>query len=342
MTRVRPLFLVALAFALASCAPPRTAAPSIQPPARTLTLMAGHKAQANLPFVGVYVANDMGYFAEQGLRVDVQHSTGQGEHLKLLLQGTVDVTTADADAVLKRRAEQDLPIVAFAVLGQRGSQAYAVLDDSDIHSPKDFEGKVVGYKLYQTPDYLAMLERAGADRSRIDEVSVGFDPRVLADRRVDVYPVFTSNEPDLLNRIGFRTRLFDPTDYGVPTLGLTYITRRELVEQEPDVLARFLKAALRGIGTAQASPEAATDIVMRYAAQEERPHQLAMLRSEIEMAAGPVTEQLGLGWARPEQWQALEDTLLQHGGLERPVDVDSAFTDRILSRVYRERTLLWP
>ena len=101
MTRVRPLFLVALAFALASCAPPRTAAPSIQPPARTLTFMAGYKAQANLPFVGVYVANDMGYFAEQGLRVDVQHSTGQGEHLKLLLQGTVDVTTADADAVLK-------------------------------------------------------------------------------------------------------------------------------------------------------------------------------------------------------------------------------------------------
>jgi len=304
--------------------------------------MGGYKPQANLPFVAAYVANDMGYFAEQGLAVDIKHSTGQGEHLKLLLQGAVDVTTADADAVLKRRAEQDLPIVAFALFGQRGNQAYAVLEDSHIRSPKDFEGKVVGYKLYQNPDYLAMLARAGADRSKITEVSVGFDPRILVERRVDVYPVFTSNEPDLLNRIGFPTRLFDPADYGVATLGLTYVTRRELIEQQPDLLARFLKATLRGVSTAESNAAAAIDIVMRYAPQEERPHQVAMLKSELEMAAGPVTDELGVGWATREQWQSLNDSLLEHGGLERSVNVDTAFTDQILQRTYRDRTLVWP
>jgi ABC-type nitrate/sulfonate/bicarbonate transport system substrate-binding protein len=318
------------------------AAPAEEAGLRPMTFMAGYKPQANLPFVAAYVANDRGYFAQQGLAVDVQHSTGQGEHLKLLLQGAVDVTTADADAVLKRQAEQDLPIVAFALFGQRGSQAYAVLEDSDIRSPKDFEGKTVGYKLYQTPDYLAMLERAGADRSKIDEVSVGFDPRILVERRVDVYPVFTSNEPDLLNRIGFPARLFDPADYGVATLGLTYLTRRDLVEQQPEVLARFLKATLRGATDALSDPEAATDVVMRYAPQEERPHQLAMLKSELEMAAGPVTDRLGLGWATREQWQELQTSLLQHGGLVRSVDAENAFTDQILRRVYRGRALVWP
>ena len=323
------------------CTPPRAApAPEGQP--RALTFMAGYKPQANLPFVAAYVANDLGYFAEQGLAVDIQHSTGQGEHLKLLLQGTVDVTTADADSVLKRRADQDLPIVAFALFGQRGAQAYAVLDDSNIASPKDFEGKIVGYKLYQSPDYLAMLERSGADRSRIDEVSVGFDPRILVERRVDVYPVFTSNEPDLLNRIGFPTRLFDPADYGVATLGLTYLTRRDLVEQQPELLARFLKAALRGMATSQSDPEAAIDVVMRYAPQEQRPHQIAMLQAELEMAGGPVVDRLGPGWTSREQWQALHDSLLQYGGVERSIDVDTAFTDQILRRVYRGRDLVWP
>ena len=304
--------------------------------------MGGYKPQANLPFVAAYVANDLGYFAEQGLKVDIQHATGQGEHLKLLLQGAVDVTTSDADGVLKRRADQDLPIVAFALFGQRGSQAFAVLDDSDIRSPRDFEGRIVGYKVYQSPDYLAMLERAGVDRSRIDEVSVGFDPRILTERKVDVYPVFTSNEPDLLTRIGFQTRLFDPADYGVATLGLTYITRRDVVERQPELLARFLKATLRGVATAQANQEAATDIVMRYAPQEDRAHQAAMLRSELEMASGPVADQFGVGWTTRDQWQALEDSLLEHGALERPVDVNTAFTDQILRRIYRERTLLWP
>ncbi len=340
--RQRVLLAALFVLAVGACAPPPTAAPPTDAQPRALTFMGGYKPQANLPFVAAYVANDMGYFAEQGLAVDIKHSVGQGEHLKLLLQGAVDVTTADGDAVLKRRSEQDLPIVAFALFGQRGSQAYAVLEHSSIRSPKDFEGKVVGYKLYQNPDYLAMLERAGADRSKIDEVSVGFDPRILVDRRVDVYPVFTSNEPDLLNRIGFPTRLFDPADYGVATLGLTYVTRRELVEQQPDLLVRFLKATLRGVAVAQANPEAATDIVMRYAPQEERPHQIAMLQSELEMAGGPVADQFGLGWTTREQWQTLQDSLLQYGGLERPIDVSTAFTDQILRRTYRDRTLLWP
>jgi ABC-type nitrate/sulfonate/bicarbonate transport system substrate-binding protein len=304
--------------------------------------MGGYKAQANLPFVGVYAANDLGYFAQQGLQVEIQHSAGQGEHLKLLLQGAVDVTTSDADSVLKRRADQDLPIVAFALFGQRGAQAYAVLDDSPIATPRDFEGRVVGYKLYQTPDYLAMLHRTGVDRTKVNEVAVGFDPRILIERRVDVYPVFTSNEPDLLRRLGHPVRLFDPTDYGVAALGLAYITRRELIERDPDGLLRFLKATLKGIEHARADPEMVTDIVMRHAPQESRPHQLAMLQTELAMAGGDVADRFGTGWMTMDQWQALHDSLLEYGGLDRPIDVATAFTDRTLREAYRDGVLVWP
>ena len=34
---------------------------------KTVTFMAGFKPQANLPFVAAYVAQEKGYFAEQGL-----------------------------------------------------------------------------------------------------------------------------------------------------------------------------------------------------------------------------------------------------------------------------------
>ncbi len=83
-----------------------------------VTFMAGFKPQANLPFVAAYVAKEKGYFEEQGLDVDIRHSTG--EHLKLLVAGDVDFTTADANSVLKRRSDPGLPIVAFALFGQRG------------------------------------------------------------------------------------------------------------------------------------------------------------------------------------------------------------------------------
>ena len=100
-----------------------TLAPGPAPePLRPVRFMAGYKPQANLPFVAAYLAEANGYFREQGLEVEIQHSAGQGEHLKLLLQGTVDVTTAEGDAVLARRAE-GIPVVAFALFGPKPSAA---------------------------------------------------------------------------------------------------------------------------------------------------------------------------------------------------------------------------
>lgn len=329
--------LLLVAFLLGACGVVKPPAPAVRP----LHFMAGYKPQANLPFVGAYVAQQKGYFAAQGLEVQISHAAGQGEHLKLLLQGSVDITTADADSVLARRAD-NLPVTAIALLGQRGQRAFAVQDSSEIRSPKDFEGKTVGYKVYQTPDYLAMLALAGVDRSKIREVPVGFDPRLLAAGNVDVYPVFESNEPDILRRLGTPTRLFRPSDYGVPTLGLTYLTRQQLVADDPTLLERFLKAVLRGIEDARDDPEAATDIIMQFAPNEDRDHQLAMLRVELDMADGPVSRERGLGWSTLEQWQAFHDTLLAHGGLSRPVAVETAFDSRILAAIYRDGRLVWP
>src|SRR5690349_13913000 len=61
---------------------PRTAGTATPTPTpRQITFMAGFQPQANLPFVAVYVADAKGFFAEEGLKVDIQHSSGADEHL---------------------------------------------------------------------------------------------------------------------------------------------------------------------------------------------------------------------------------------------------------------------
>jgi ABC-type nitrate/sulfonate/bicarbonate transport system substrate-binding protein len=303
--------------------------------------MAGYKPQANLPFVAVYVAQANGYFAQQGLQVEIAHATGQGEHLKLLLQGSQDVITASADEVLARRSE-GLPVMAISVLGQRTQRAMAVKADSGIRGPKDWEGRLVGFKVEPAPEYLAMLASAGVDRGRIREVPVGFDPRLLASGSVDVYPVFESNEPDTLQRLGVPVRLFRPGEFGVPGMGLTFETREALVAQDPDLLTRFLKAAMHGVEFARDHPDQATDIVMRFAPQEDRDHQRAMLDVELDMANGPLTPTKGLGFASHDQWQAFEDSLLKFGGLKSNTDVEAASTDRFLQAITRDGHVVWP
>ena len=298
---------------------------------KQITFMAGFKPQANLPFVGAYVAQEKGFFAEEGLEVTIQHSAGGGEHLQLLAAGTVQVTTQDAAVLLKRRADAGLPLVSLALIGQRGQQAFVALAESGIEEPKDWEGKQLGFKGTPPPDLFAIMEAAGVDQSQVELVNVGFDPRTLTEGMVDVYPVFKSNEPNIIRQWGYELNIWDAADYDVPTLGLTYVTTPELIEKEPDMMARFMRAAMAGIDYARNNPDSAVAIVMKYAGEEADPdHMRYMLETELVDALSSVTQTNGLGWQTEEQWQALHDYLVQYDAIADPIDIKEAFTNQFL------------
>jgi ABC-type nitrate/sulfonate/bicarbonate transport system substrate-binding protein len=322
--------LILLVF-LPACQP---AAPSPTPTAalQSLIFMAGYKPQANLPFVGVYVAQERGYFTQQGLQVTIEHSPGSGQHLQLVASGSVQITTQDAAILLRRRADPGLPLVSIALIGQRGQQAFAALQSSGFQSPADWQGNLVGYKGSPPPELPALVQAAGADLDAMELVNVGFDPRLLVEGKVDVYPVFKSNEPYLLESWGYPLTLWSPEDYGVPSLGLTYVTSEATLAAQPDLLARFLRAALQGIDYAADHPDEAVEIVLQYAGPEtDREHMRFMLATELADAHSDVTEAHGIGWQTLEQWQALADMLAQVEGLAG-IDPSAAFTTAILQR----------
>lgn len=326
---MRRLSVVVALLALGSAACAGGAADSSA--SREMTFMAGFAPQANLPFVGVYVAEEQGYFADEGLEVTIQHSAGGGEHLQLLTAGEVDVTTQDAAVLLQRRADPGLPLVSIGLIGQRGQQAFVALTDRGIESPEDWEGRTVGYKGTPPPDVFAILDAVGLEASDVQLVNVGFDPRVLTEGQVDVYPVFKSNEPDTLRKWGFELEMWDAADYGAPTLGLTYVATEEAIEEDSEKFSAFMRAVIRGIDYARDDPEGATDIVMEYVGEDgDRDHQLFMLQTELQEATTDQTEEHGFGWQTAEQWQALHDFLLQYDALATSVDVSKVFTDELL------------
>lgn len=215
--------------------------------------------------------------------------------------------------------------MSIALIGQKRQQAFAALTSSGIETPKDWEGKTVGYK-GTPPDLFALLAAAGADVNKVELVNVGFDPRVLSERQVAVYPLFKSNEPYLLNSWGSEITLWDAADYGVPTLGLTYVASEEYIQAHAYDLIRFMVAALQGIAYAEAHPEEAVDIVTKYAGLETDPtHMKFMLEAELKDAQS----EGGFGWQSAEQWQALADMLIQNQALPAEVDASAAFNSEI-------------
>ncbi|HSM57084.1 MAG TPA: ABC transporter substrate-binding protein [Candidatus Sulfomarinibacteraceae bacterium] len=298
----------------------------------SMTFMPSFRAQANLPFVGAYVAQEKGFFAEEGLDVTIEHSAGGGQHTQLLASGEVQVITGDAAVLLKRRAEPGLPLVSLGLIGQRGQQAFVALADAGIETPADWEGRTVGFKGTIPPDLFAIMESAGVDQSRVDLVNVGFDPRVLTEGVVDVYPVFKSNEPYLIQSWGYDLVQWDAADFGAPTLGLTYVTTEALVQEQPDMLRRFMSAVMRGIAYAGENREEAVEIVLEYAGPDADPqHMRFMLDAEFVDYESEVTEVNGPGWQTAEQWQALADMLLAYDeAVSEPLAVEDAFTNAFL------------
>lgn len=295
-----------------------------------MTFMPGYKPQANLPFVGAYVAQAKGFFYEEGLDVTIEHSAGQGQHLQLLAAGAVHVTTQDAAVLLQRRADPGLPLVSIALIGQKGQQAYAALKSSGINSPKDWEGHTVGYKGTPPPDLFSLIDAAGADRSKIELVNVGFDPRLLTEGKIDVYPVYKSNEPYMIGTWGYDLNLWSAEDFGVPSMGLTYVTSEEILQTQPEMLAKFLRACLRGIQYTADYPDEAIEITLTYTGPETDPaHMRFMLDAELRDAQSELTDEFGWGWQTAGQWQDLA-AMLKSQELPVEEDISGAFTTQIL------------
>jgi ABC-type nitrate/sulfonate/bicarbonate transport system substrate-binding protein len=295
-----------------------------------ITFMAGFRAQANLPFVAVYVADAKGFFTDEGLSIDIQHSSGQDEHLKLLLEDQVQFITGTASQVVRRRVD-GLPIQAVALFGQRGDQGFIARADSGIESPADFAGRSVGFKAGVVPAELhALLATAGLTVDDVELQSVGFDPRTFIEGQVEIYPVFLNNEPDTMLRAGVEIVVFDLHDLGVPTLGLTYLAHEDTVSGDPELVERFLRATLRAVEYIEGHVDEAVEITLTYAEGADLEHQRFLL--ETDLAAAQRADGIGRGDAA--QWQALVDLLLEYDVIKQGTDIESAFVGSFVDELY--------
>jgi len=136
--------------------------------------------------------------------------------------------------------------------------------------------------------------------------------------------------PYMMQQWGYEIDLWDAADYGIPSIGLTYVTSEETLATQSDMLSRFLDAAFEGILYAEKNPDEAVEIVLKYAGPEtDRDHMRFMLDSELKDLRSPITAENEIGWHDLQQWQALVDLLVEYETMQ-PIDVSKAFTNDLL------------
>ena len=276
----------------------------------------------------LYVAIEKGYFADEGLKVNIRFPANDNDAMSLVAAGRADIGLYYQQDVIQVRANQGVPVKSIGAVVQGPLNIVLALKDRGIASPTDLVGKTVGYAGTQLSEALvrSIMEYVGADYSDVTLIDVGFDlMSAMTTGNVDAtIGCLVNHEVPQLEEEGFEVTWFDLDDYGVPTYyeGI-FLASDTMIEQEPDTLQSFLQACAKGFDDMKADPEAALRILLDNQEAENFPLSETVERSSMTVLL-PMMETAEAAFLSQSDacWQENIDWMLEQGLIESPVALD--------------------
>jgi ABC-type nitrate/sulfonate/bicarbonate transport system substrate-binding protein len=322
---------------------PSTTAPSATGAAlKPFRWLFGFNIQAG-PTEPIVIGKDQGFFQQQGLDVSWDFTT-DSTGLRLVGAGQYQAGSVSDVVTPVNFVTQGLPIKAIALITQAGQRGFAVMANSGITRPKDFEGKRVGIKVSPWTEYLAMLGYDKVDRSKIQEVPVGFSSVELPQNLVDVLPVFwTSDGYTLKNSLNADINILFPEKFGYPPIGTSIIVNTDFAKSDPNTVTAFLKGYLKATEFYLNNKEKAVQIAIEYAGPNttRAQHEYLYDATVPQMTAG-VAATKGVGYVTKEQWQSQLDLLASLNAIPSKPSVDDLLDMSFLDKVLKDGKLVWP
>ncbi|GLB68989.1 ABC transporter substrate-binding protein [Arthrobacter mangrovi] len=153
LRRFKPLAAAAaLVLALAACGAPASAPPGQQGSGEAQDgaaggdkIVIGVGGQTLLTYMPTTLAQELGYYEDEGLNVELQDLQGGSKALTAMLGGSTDVTSGYYEHTIQMQAKNQ-PIKAFVDMGLSSGLALVVAPDQEgsIKSIADLKGKNVG------------------------------------------------------------------------------------------------------------------------------------------------------------------------------------------------------
>lgn len=283
-----------------------------------------HQAQ----FAGYYLAADKGFFAEEGLLVDIKAGGPDVDPEKLIAEGAADFTQAGGIESLLAARDIGLPVVAIGTVFQKIDVVFIAKRQSGIARLTDFSGRTVS--TWYTGVHLilrALLREAGLDPAKIDEVAQAGSMAPFLNDDVAVAAATFFNQLPMLRAQGLTDLvIFDPADFGVVFPRDTILASEQTVKLRPNIVRRFLRASLRGWKEAAVHQAEAVDAVMRRDPNLDRAHQGVMMREVAELLSWGAGTTAGVGYVDPNALAAAHDFLLRNRQITNAASLEGAST----------------
>ncbi|MDH2926139.1 thiamine biosynthesis protein [Lonepinella koalarum] len=224
----------------------------------------------NPDHANIIIAQQKGFFAQQGLDVEIIEPTDPSMPPKLVAAGQGDLAV-NYQPQLVMQVEQGLPLVRVGTIIGTPLNSLTVLESSQIKSLADLKGKKIGFSVSGFEDSLLerMLSTVGLTRNDVELVNVNWAlSQSLLSKQVDaVIGAFRNFELHELNLEGHQGRLFYPEQYGVPSYEeLIFVAQ---AGKQNDVnINKFLTAIEQATAYIKQNPDQAWQDFVNYKPQE--------------------------------------------------------------------------
>lgn len=299
---------------------------------RAITLVLDWTPNTN--HTGIYVAIEKGYFAEEGIIVDVVQPPEGGAEV-LVASGKAEFGVSFQDTMAPAIVGDDaLNITAVAALVQHNTSGIISRAGEGMDRPSGMEGK--SYSTWNGSIELAMLENVitadGGDFSKVELVpsTVTDEVSALTTKSTDSIWIFYGWAGVKMELEGIETDYFafkdiNPVfDYYTPVL----VANNDFLANEADCAKGFLRALKRGYEYAIENPEDAAQILCDYASELDYD---LVLASQKYLANEYKADVEQWGYIDPVRWNGFYSWLNEEGLVETNIPENTGFSNEYLS-----------
>lgn len=215
---------------------------------------------------------EKGYFAKEGLAIQMDRGFGSGDAAAKVASGAYDIGFADINTLVPFNAQNpDKKMLGFFMVFDESLAAVMVSKDAKVTKPKDLEGKTLAAPEADAGRMLfpAFARATGFDISKINWKTVTPQLRetMLIQKQADGITGFLSTSVLNLKANGMgpeRITVWRYNDFGVPLYGSALITTWAYAEKNPNTLKAIVRATVAGMKETFARPKEAVATLKKF------------------------------------------------------------------------------
>jgi putative hydroxymethylpyrimidine transport system substrate-binding protein len=214
----------------------------------------------------IVVAEELGYFADEGLEVEIVAPSNPADPPKMVAAGQAEIAIS-YQPELHLQVDQGLPLVRVGTLVATPLNCLLTTAEGPVQTIADLKGRKVGYSVGGVEEVVmeVILRQHGLGRDDIEMINVNFalSPALMSGQVDAVIGAYRNFELNQMEIEGVEGRCFPIEAEGVPPYDeLIYIANPERMDL--DRINRFLAATERAVQYIVNNPEESWDVFKGY------------------------------------------------------------------------------